>query len=836
MRSLRSRAIAVLLVGACVALAETAHAGPPEPSGPHPRLWLDASTRASMKALATKPGNGVSRAIGECRRVGGALKQEAKNLYMGLDWAAHASNCAIAYHATGEPSHAATALHFFAALLDDWETVGDGKGGDNAARHDSGYAIRAFGVHTAIVYDLLHDAPGMTPALLARARTRFKAWTDWYPGNGYRSKSPGTNYHAGYLFAVTAIAIAQGGEAGADGAKLWRHVSDHVWGQEMKSAAAPGALLEGGDWGEGWQYGPLAVAGYSLAARAMIEHGMPLPEFQRWAEQVVLRQIHALSPGEKGVFVGGDTQVETPSIPPNPWTLASMLAGPTPETSAGWARAELDRLHLATDPKTFLIFDALADARNVKPLPFPRDTAPTFYLSKGNGAFFARSTWSTSASWMAMQCTKTIDVDHLPANAGNFVLTRGADEIVVDPSPYGSLASLTSNAPTVESAQLPAEYKPSQAFWSVKTGYAWARQTESAIVAARCDYADQYKLQQNPSDVPMAVRDVVLIPSANGNATAVVVDRARTGSRSRALYLRFRTRVAGLSLSPEGAAGTVGGSSLKITTLFKSSGTPSVRQTPKGDCFGKDTTRGNCSSARFAVQDYVLTVEGEDAVAVHLLDMAGATEKLAPARVTSAPDHRVVSFERGKRRAAVVLAGPGDRPKLTYRAAPGHHVVLDAPGSRTGRANVTATQDGALCVVTVTPAASGGVDARPLVLTLSDTCVVKDDPTQFRPALASLDGASSFQASARASDDSKPGPSGAGASSDPALPATFFAPPPDAVQLPPQVPRTEAPRGGCGCASIGAPASTSLGGGSLALAGVALLALRRRRRRLSARR
>lgn len=834
MASLRSRFLPVLLAGACSVVAGSAQAAPPEPSGPHPRLWLDAKTRTSLKALAGKEGNAVSRAIRECGRLSGTLKQEAKNLYMGLDWAAHASNCAIAYQATGQPAHAATALHFFNAMLDDWEFVGDGKGGNEAARHDSGYAIRAIGVHTAIVYDFLHDAPGMTPAMLAKARTRWKAWTDWYWGNGYRYKGAGTNYHAGYLFAITAMAIAQGSEGGPNGTKMWRHVTDEVWGKDMKAVAQPGALLDGGDWGEGWQYAPLAVASYSLAARAMIQHGMPLPEYQRWADQVVLRQIHSLSPGEKGIFVGGDTQSETASLPPNPWTLASAVGGPSSEGAAGWARSEIDRLHLATEAKTFLIFDVLADAREVKPTPFPRDTAPTFYMAKGNGAMFARSSWSPAASWMAMQCTKTIDVDHLPANAGNFVLTRGADELLVDPSPYGSLTSLTSNAPTVESAHLPADYKPSQAYWSEKTGYTWARQTESAIVAARCDYADQYKFQERPSDVPMAVRDVVLVPSANGNATAVVVDRARTGGVARPLHLRFRTR-AGLALGPEGAQGTAGGSSLSIVPLFKSSGTPELRKTVKGDCFGKDTTRGNCMAARFPVQDYVLTVKGDDASAIHVLDMAGANEKLPAPRLVTAADHKVVSFERGKRRASVVVAAPGERTKLTYRAAPGNHVVLDAPGAATGRANVTAALEGGQCVVTVTPAASGGLDARPLSMALSDACTVKEDVTLVRPALASLDGAAPVMAAVGQPGGNGAGGgaaaggaggAGAGAGGGSTLPADLFAPPPDAVLLPPQVPKTDSSRG-CGCATAGtrAPASS----GAVALVGLALLVARRRR-------
>ncbi len=823
MASLRSRIVPALLAGALASVAGVAQAAPAEPTGPHPRLWLDAGTRASLKSLAGKEGTAVARAVRQCGRLSGNLKQEAKNLYMGLDWAAHASNCAIAYQATGNPTYAATSLHFFKALLDDWEFVGDGKGGDDAARHDSGYAIRALGVHTAIVYDWLHDAPGMTPELLAKARTRWKAWTDWYWPNGYRYKGAGTNYHAGYAFAATLMAIAQGGEAGPNGAKLWRHVTEQIWGRDMKAAAAPGGLLDGGDWGEGWQYAPLAVAGYALGARAMIEQGTPLPDYQRWADQVVVRHVHALSPGEKGIFVGGDTQAETPSLPPNPWTLAGVLAGPTSDAAAGWARAEIDRMHLAGDEKSFLIFEALADARNVKAVPFPRDTTPTFYLARGNGAFFARSTWSRAASWMAMQCTSAIDVDHLPPNAGNIVLTRGADELVVDPSPYGSLTSLTSNAPTVESGHLLPEYKPSQAFWSEKTRYAWARQTESAIVAARCDYADQYKFQERPSDVPMALRDVVLVPSKDGNATAVVVDRAKTGAASRPMHLRFRTRAA-LALADGAAQGSAGGSQLSIVPVFKSSGTPEVRRTGKGDCFGKDTTRGNCMAARFPVTDYLLTVKGEDASAIHVLDLAGVGDKVSPPRLVNAADHRVVSFERAGRHASVVVASPGDKPKLVYRAHPGHHVVLDAPSSPAGRANATASLESGVCVVTVTPAASGGMDARPLALALSDACAVKEDPTQVKPVAASIDGIA-------APPSGPPDKSGTSVptSGGSALPADLFAPPPDAQLLPPPAQRPTGARSGCGCGTT----TTEPAPVHAAIAALGLLALAWRRRQRS---
>ncbi len=799
MRMLRPLTASAAVVASL--FSAVASAAPPEPSGAHPRMFLDAKRRAALKERAHVPTSATSRAIRQCTKVTSHLREAAKNGYMGFDWATHATNCALAWHATGDATHAKTALHFFSALLDDWGVVGDGKGGDTAVRHDSGYAIRALGPYTALVYDWLHDAPGMTPALLARARQRFQVWSDWYygPRGGYRFKDPGTNYHAGYLFAVTAMAIAQGAEAGPDGAKLWSHVHDQVWEKEMKPAAAPGALLDGGDWGEGWQYAPLAVASYSLAARAMIEQGIALPAFERWGEQIVLREIHARTPNDKGMFVGGDTENERPNLPPNPTTLQGAIAGVAPDLAAGWARAEVERLAPQGEDKWLLVFDVLAETRKVAAVPFPREKTPTFYAVNGTGTIYARSSWSPRAVWMAMQCSKAINVDHTPPNAGNFVLSRGGDDLVVDPSPYGSLSSLTSNAPTVESTHLPLNYKPGQGFWSEKTHYAWAHQTESSIVVARCDYADQYKFQDRPSDVPMAKRDVVLVPSGAGDATAVVVDRARTGGDAGNLYLRFRTTPS-LALAGNGAGGRQGESSLSIRTLFRSSGTPEVRRFTTSDCFKGDVTRGNCRAARFPVSDYELTLRGPDPLAIHVLDVAAAVS--AEPTITTVPGAQVVSFERSQHRSTVVVADGEVREKLTYRGRPGSHVVLDAPASSADLTQVTAAPKDGECEVTLSPATSGGLPARPLAMVLSPGCEVKVDAAQTQPRMAEM--ASSLAASVGRSSSSSE------ATSIPALP------------------RTQSGRG-CGCGETPGSGHTSRFGDGLVLLGV-VLAIRRRLR------
>lgn len=104
--------LAISLVSSLV----TFHASA-EPSGAHPRILLDPKTRAAITERAGDPNSATSRAVRQCTKVAGSREREASNVYMGFGWAAHATNCALAWHATRDPAHAKTALHFFSALL-----------------------------------------------------------------------------------------------------------------------------------------------------------------------------------------------------------------------------------------------------------------------------------------------------------------------------------------------------------------------------------------------------------------------------------------------------------------------------------------------------------------------------------------------------------------------------------------------------------------------------------------------------------------------------------------------------------------------------------------------
>ena len=702
------RAVVVLVL-----LARAAWAAPPEPTGAHPRMLLDAELRAAWKADAKANRGPVKGAIALCTDARDTAEHD-RAVYQGSEWAKVLQACLVAWAATDDASFSKTAIRFFNALLDDLDRIGDAQGGDKAATRDDGYAIRNLGPYTALAYDWLH---AQLPAdVRAKARKRWHAWLTWYKEHGYRARVPGTNYQAGYLVSATLIAIAQGGENSEEGTLLWRYVADELWGKDMKAALAPGGILDGGDWPEGWQYGPLAVTSYALAARIAKRAGIDVQGVDVWLASMLRRHVYGLSPADK-VYAGGDTETEAANIDPAVNTLNAMSLGDASPDTRRWAKGELSRLRLADADS--LLHDALATVGE-KPALVPRATWPTWYLAGATGTLFARTRWDENAMWFVAECQASLDIDHRHRNTGNFVLSRGKDDVIVDPSPYGSASTLTGNAPTVASAHLPPDYIPSQGAWGETSGWDYAMQTKSGVVAARCDYADQYKFQERPSDVPEALRDLVLLPGPDGTeAVLVVVDRATTTTERRAMHLRFRVP-APFELGADVATARIGGTQLQIASVVKTGGT-AARGAPTGkDCFAEGIKKGQCDAARFPVTDYRLIVPGPKPRAVHAISATGATK----AQTTKLGGKDWTGVRVAGVRDAVVVWPNAPRAAVTYRAPRGAavtHVVLDAPE----RAAIAASVDGDGCTVSVK---AGGDTAPPVIVTLDETCKVTVDP------------------------------------------------------------------------------------------------------------
>ncbi|MCC6527210.1 MAG: hypothetical protein IT373_31465, partial [Polyangiaceae bacterium] len=682
-------ATALLVAGA----SSLAAAAPPAPAGAHPRIWLDAATRAALVASAGDPSSPVGRALASCADARNDPAGHADGGWQGFNYVDTLSSCLLAYVAGGNTLDRDTALAYFNVLLDDYATVGDGLGGDDVVTHDTGYAMRTFAPYAALAYDWLHDEPGMSEALRAHARARFLAWTDWYRTSGYLNDVPGSNYHAGYVFAATLIAIAEGGEAGSDGDGLWAHVVDTLWTAQMAPAFAPGGVLANGDWPEGWQYGPLSVLEHAMAARALAEQGVAVAGVDTWAGALTLRNLYALTPVTEQVFVGGDADIGTPNMAPSINVLHATIAGPAPETAKAWARSLVATLGLTATDGWENLYGALAGAASGVATPYPTD-APTALLT-GAGNLFTRGAWQADTAWSVFHCSRQLVPDHEHPDAGNWVLSRGADDLVVDPSPYGSLSTLSGNGPAVDSHVLPPEYSPSQAGWGTASGLRWQRQSSTGVVAARCDYADNFTLQQTPSDVPTALRDYVFVP-VGGDGVVVLVDRIVAEQADQALHLRIRTPGT-LALAGETATLTAGASELVIQQLYATSGVPSVRDMPpetaQNACWMVPRT---CDNARFAGQEERLDVSGPAALAIHVVTATGTGASVAPAELLAGPGYRAALFWRDPRRVIVVTNDAPDAAlgaTLTYRVPQNGalHVVLDAPASAAIESDVVAS-------------------------------------------------------------------------------------------------------------------------------------------------
>jgi hypothetical protein len=684
-------------------------------------MLLDAQLRAAWKAQARGGRGPVAGAVTLCAEEAASPHKHDGALYMGAEWSRMLQACLVAWAATDKPAYAASAIRYFTALLDDLDVIGDGKGGDRAAARDSGYPIRNLAPYTAIAYDWLHDTPGMTPALRERARKRWAAWLASFQDKGYHPRDPGTNYQAGYLIAATLIAIAQGGEAAEEsGPALWRFVADDLWNKDMAAALSSGGVLDGGDWNEGWQYGPLAVAEYALAARIGKPHGIPTDGVPAWLASLLRRHVYALSPSDE-MWAGGDFDDEHAYMQASVLTLDAVALGDAPPDDQKWAKGELQRLKLVDE--NFLLYDALA-AIGAPAEPVPRASWPTWYLASATATLFTRTSWDAHAIWFVAACAQTSSLDHRGPNAGNFVLSRGAADLIVDPSPYGSLSTLTGNAPTVLSKHLPATYIPSQGTWSEDVAWVWATKTRGGVVAARCNYADAYRFQERRSDVAEALRDFVLLPSPDGHdASLVVLDRAATGDAGRRMYLRFR--VPGeLAIDPSGT-GTATIKDARVTIH----GAPAavLGRTQLKDCFKDGVERGKCDAARFPVTDYRVELAGPRPRALHVIDATGASGGATSTQVSG--DGWAGVRVQGTRDAIVVWPDPPGRA-FAYRAPRGKaitHVVLDAP-EIDGKATVTGRPDGDACAVTV--AAGGTLPARPVIVTLDDACAATADPEE----------------------------------------------------------------------------------------------------------
>ncbi len=826
----------------------------PAPSSPHPRMFMSAADIAAYSADASTATTPAAAAIAACQdAIANPAEQMSRGGSDGNTWPLAAMSCAFAYRVTSDARYLTQAIASWHAALDDDQTVGDHLGcvagtstdwqtwaasGSGSApaiirtvTHDTGYPIRWYGPFIALTYDWLYAAPGVDAALLTQTRTCLSNWIDYYAAYGYHRDEAGANYGAGFILAQALGGIAIGTDGGADGHLFTDAIATYrtvLIAQGLAHASTPGPAgpMVGGDWLEGWQYGPLSVLEYALGARVLIDEGAALPEMSDWTNSLIVRQFHGLVPSRDAQWTGGgDYDDATHVYPPlNINVIHAVLVGPSSDQAAAFA-ASLDT---STD-NSFPVYGAFAHRRGVAAVDY-RTTTPapaTWFLSRGSRAVYARTSWDTSALWTVFQSAPALVSDHEHFAASNFVLSRGADHLIVDSSQYGAPDTLETNALTADSPQLEAHgsYALTQTPWSTAE-LAWVRASDGGVIAARSDLADAFIFSSTASDIPYAHREWVFLPEG----AVVAIDRVHTADATHAMHVRFHANTGGggLTLAGTGATGAVGASRVAIHTVLTSGGAPRIlapdHLSDSSSCTSSYPS-GDCNDARFAVDIYALDVPGPFATAVHVIDAAAAADTGATVGSIADAPYADASGNPDVIGAAVfaathqsyVLASSAHEgasgASMTY-SVPGtsasRHVVFDAPEASDGTSSVAATVAGTRCRITITAGTGGGNLGHPLMFrvdTAAGACTVMDG-TNVPPGTLPMGGA---DAGPRADGGAMPGTDG-GPGSDAGT----------------------GPRGssGCSCTVAGAPhASTS----SLALA-LALAFITARRARKAVRR
>jgi hypothetical protein len=716
---------------------------------------MSAANVAKLATLAAKSGTSSSRLVSQCQETIDKPKDfQSRNGVDASTWPGAAVACAFAYVVTKQTKYLTQALLYWKTSLNDDEKMGDNLGctpansnpnvkgwsGDPPAppglltvTHDTGYPIRWYGPFLALAYDWLYDAPGVDEALRTQTRSCLTAWVDNYTLRGYLNDSPGFNYNAGYVVAKTMAGIAIGNDGGADG-HLWTQTLHEIFGTLLvgkglkgsKAAlGAPVGVMVGGDWGS-WQYGPLSILEYAASARVVEENGAPQPEMDEWVNSLVLRQIHGTVPKGDGQFCGnGDFDSDTIYEPVPSSQPDAVLLGPSSDQAARWALATKQKADTA---EAGFVWDALAELRDVQAEDYVATSPPLWYLARGTGTVYARTSWTASAFWSVFMSSPN-ETDHVHFAASNFIFTRGFDHLVVDGSNYGEPGSFETNALTADAANLTGDDAHSQTDFS-PTSLAWARGTADGVFAARADIAKTFAVRDK-SDVAYAHREWVMLPEGE----IVALDRVRTSAATRNMYVNFHTNTKGtlaLDAGMKVAKGTSGGSQVVIHPVLLSGGTPAIVKPPVGSCkMDCSYPCGSCNASRFAVDEYSLSVPGTWAVAVHVIDglatgeAAAMVASLNDDSIDPAPKHNAgvlgASIFRSMKQSFIVASSAQDGASsstMTY-AVPGasaaRHVVFDAPEAADGTSVVTAAVAGTQCVVTVVAGSGAGTAGRPLM-------------------------------------------------------------------------------------------------------------------------
>jgi hypothetical protein len=277
-----------------------------------------------------------------------------------------------------------------------------------------------------LAYDWMYDQFSASErALIVKTATR---WIDWYHDTpGYAESWPVENYYAGYIQGITLTGVATAGD-NADADRILALMRSKL-ANEMPVL---NQRLAGGDWAEGWNYGPYSVTELTLVNALLRDLGEDWSADFDWLQALPLSLTLQVAPDFSETRSYGGYSGNYPNKT-SPAALTVLSATTTFGSFAHMLYASMnanpnnDFADVPSDTFYEMIFDTESTP---PPIAFFLS-----YLNTGTGRFFSRSSMSDPNAYFVSAENVGYSYDHYGYANGDVRLYHG-DVCLVCPSAY----------------------------------------------------------------------------------------------------------------------------------------------------------------------------------------------------------------------------------------------------------------------------------------------------------------------------------------------------------------------------------------------------------------
>ena len=299
--------------------------------------------------------------------------------------------------------------------------------GERDFGRDTGYDIR-FGLRNLMLaYDWMYDRFSASERqLIVKVATD---WVDWYHNTpGYVESWPPENYYAGYLQGIALTVFATAGDnPSAD--RFFTLLRTKL----ANEVPVLNQRLAGGDWAEGWNYGPYSVTELSLVNTLLREAGEDWGVDFDWLQLLPRSLLYQTAPDFSETRSYGGYSGNYPHKT-SPAALATLSSTTVDGAFASLiyhsmnANPDNDFADVPSDRFYEMVFAAAPARPDLNALPLS-------YLNSGTGRFFSRSSLTDPEAYFVSTENTSYSFDHYGYANGDVRLYHG-QTCLVGPSAY----------------------------------------------------------------------------------------------------------------------------------------------------------------------------------------------------------------------------------------------------------------------------------------------------------------------------------------------------------------------------------------------------------------